>query len=228
MAAGVATSILSAGYGRFAKVSALLSVLGLPLAAAMFTELQAAELLEFEFERDRQRYEVVSSAYIDVPPEGVYIVLTDYAQLHRVSSLVVESANLGLDKAGRQLVYTHNKGCLAMFCRSLEKVEHLEAEPYSLITTTALPERSDVAYSHSEWRLRKEGRGTRLDYHLITDINFWVPPVIGNYVLSRWLKKGAARAIKRIEYYAWHELYGDENTESSTEAGSKDKAEQKL
>lgn len=179
----------------------------------------AAELLGFEFSRDKQRYEVVSAAYIDVPPEGVYAVLTDYTQLHRISSLVVESADLGVDEDGRHLVFTHNEGCLALICRSLKKVEHLEAKPFSLVTTVALPGRSDVEFSRSEWRLQREGRGTRMDYALVTDINFWVPPIIGNYMLSRWLEKGAGRAITRIEYYAWHELYGDKAPASATDVG---------
>lgn len=189
---------------------------------------QAAELLSFEFKRDRQRYEVSSVAYIDVAPEGVYAVLTNYAQLSRISSLVVESKILGTDEDGYPLVYTLSKGCLAMFCRSLEKVERLRAEPFELIITDALSEQSDVAFSHSEWRLQKEGRGTRLAYQMSTDISFWVPPVIGNYVLSRWLEKGATNAVQRIEYFAWQSLYGDDTGPTEQEpadATKKDAAE---
>lgn len=203
-----------------APLVTLIITRGLPLGLLLMTQVGAAELLAFEFERNAQRYSVSSVAYIDVPPEGVYAVLTDYAQLSRISNLVVESKDLGIDEDGHQLVYTINKGCLAMFCRSLEKVERLRAVPFELIVTDAVAERSDVAFSHSEWRLLKEGRGTRLVYQMSTDISFWVPPVIGNYMLSRWLKKGAANAVQRIEYFAWHSLYGDDAGPTKPEPGS--------
>lgn len=198
------------------KTIAILLLISFALAQP--ATARAAELLDFEFKRSKQRYEVTSSAYIDVPPAGVYAVLTDYENLHRISRLVVESADLGHDEQGQHLVYTHNKGCLALFCRSLKKTERLQAEPVTWITTEAISAHSDVAFSHSEWRLQKEGRGTRLDYHLRTDINFWVPPVIGNLVLSRWLKKGAASALNRIEYFAWQHLYGDDQSDNAEDA----------
>lgn len=170
----------------------------------------ASELLNFEFARAGGRYSVQSAAYIDVPPAGVYAVLTDYQGLHRISNLVVKSAELEPDAQGRRRVYTLNKGCLALFCRSVEKTEYLQATPHSLVETIVIKELSDVAHSHSAWRLKPEGRGTRLDYEVETEINFWVPPVIGNYLLSRWLQKGADQALQRIEYYAWQALYGRE------------------
>lgn len=180
----------------------------------------AAELLNFEFAREGGRYTVQSQAYIDVPPGGVYAVLTDYQGLHRISSLVVRSAELEPDADGERRVYTLNKGCLALFCRSVEKTEYLKSTPYRLIETTVIPELSDVAHSHSTWRLQAEGRGTRLNYYVETEINFWVPPVIGNYLLARWLQKGAHQALQRIEYYAWHALYGRKPQATSTESES--------
>ena len=212
MAAGVATSATV----MVPKVHAHGITVPVTLLVTLMAPAQAAELLEFEFERAAQRYSVTSVAYIDVPPPGVYAVLTDYAQLHRISNLVVASADIGVNEDGDRLVYTLNHGCLAMFCRSLKKVERLQAEPFALIITEALPARSDVAFSHSEWRLKKEGRGTRLEYRLSTDINFWVPPVIGNFVLSRWLKKGATNAVQRIEYFAWHELYSEQGEQKGS------------
>lgn len=167
----------------------------------------AAELLEFEFSRDQRRYTVRSEAYIDVPPEGVYAVLTDYEHLHRLSSLVTESRELRPTADGERRVYTLNEGCVAFFCRSVEKIERLVATPHSQIETTVIAAQSDLGFGVSRWQLRPEGRGTRLVYNTETQVGFWVPPVIGNYLLSRWLKKGANNALARIEYYAWHTLY---------------------
>lgn len=172
-------------------------------------EARAAELLEFEFSREKRRYKVSSVSYIDVPPPGVFAVLTDYDNLHRISNLVSASAERPPGENGIRRVYTHNEGCLAWVCRSVEKLETLEATPHTRIVTSVIPEQSDVAFGRSEWRLSVEGRGTRLEYTLETEINFWVPPVIGNYLIAKWLKKGTRNALARIEYTAWHTLYDD-------------------
>ncbi len=177
----------------------------------------AAELLSFEFDRTGSRYTVNSESYIDVPPEGVFEVLSDYTGFHRISSLVVESRELGPGPEGEQRVFTKNSGCLGFFCRSISKVEALRTEPPLEITTTVIPEQSDVAFGHSQWRLAREGRGTHLIYSTATQINFWVPPMIGNYLLERWLRKGAKNALTNLEYYAWHTLYGDSEEEPEQE-----------
>lgn len=177
--------------------------------AWLATESRAAELLGFEFSRDGRRYTVRSAAYVDVPPEGVYAVLTDYARLHLISNLVTESRELEAAEDGTRRVYTLNEGCVAFFCRSVEKIETMEARPYSEIKTTVIAAQSDLGFGISRWHLSREGRGTRLVYETETEVGFWVPPVIGNYLLSRWLHKGTVNALQRLEYYAWHTLYGN-------------------
>jgi len=188
-----------------AKAGCLLSLSGLILPV-----VHAAEILTFEFERKGSRYIVRSESYIDVAPAGVFEVLSNYDKLHRISNLVEESKALEPAEEGAQLVYTKNSGCLALFCRTVEKVERLETDPPFRIVAEVIPERSDVSFSRSEWRLSKEGRGSHLSYSIETEISFWVPPVIGNFLLKRWLRTGAENALVRIEYYGWHALYGDQ------------------
>ncbi len=179
------------------------------LLCAWSASAGAAQLLEFEFERKGQRYTLRSESYIDVPPQGVFNVLSDYDGLHRISSLIVESRDLGAGPDGEHLVFTNNSGCLAFFCKSVKKVERLEVQPPNEIVTIVVPERSEVSYSRSRWVLEREGRGTHLSYSVDTEISFWVPPMIGNYLLRRWLRKGAKEALTFIEYYAWHSLYSE-------------------
>ncbi len=188
------------------------------LLMLLIATAQSAEMLEFKFERKGPRYTVHSEAYIDIAPEGVFQVLSDYDRLHLISNLVEESRELRPGENGERLVYTKNSGCLALFCRTVEKVERLEAVPPVRIITVVIPQRSDVSFSRSEWRLAPDGRGTRLSYAVETEVSFWVPPVIGNYLLSRWLRKGAVNALQRIEYYAWHALYGEDKNQPQGES----------
>jgi len=65
-----------------------------------------------------------------------------------------------------------------------------------------VPEQSDFNHSISEWRLQPDGDGTRILYHLEMEPKFWVPPIIGPWILQRRLARGGAAAVDRIERLA--------------------------
>ena len=73
------------------------------------------------------------------------------------------------------------------------------------IRSTAEPELSDFSFSQEEWRFKPEGRGTLVAFDFEFEPKFWVPPLIGPYILQRKLENDSAGAIDRIEAIA-HEL----------------------
>ena len=90
----------------------------------------------------------------------------------------------------------------SFFCKSMRRVERLEAEEPRFIRTVTLPERSDFEYATSEWLLEPEGHGTKVTYKLEMQPDFWVPPVVGPWFLKRTLMEGGTRAVNRIERLA--------------------------
>jgi hypothetical protein len=66
----------------------------------------------------------------------------------------------------------------------------------------AEPAKSDFKFSRERWRLVKDGEGTLLIYDFEMEPAFWVPPVIGPYVIKRSLASGGVDAIDRIEALA--------------------------
>src|SRR5690606_5872273 len=97
--------------------------------------------------------------YLAAPPAAIYDVLLDYDDdaYGRISEIYKESGYLAPDTDGTPLVYTRVEGCLLFFCRSMRRVERLEAVAPSFIRTTTVPERSDFKYSVSRLRLEPEG-----------------------------------------------------------------------
>jgi polyketide cyclase/dehydrase/lipid transport protein len=163
------------------------------------TAVRAAEILRLDVERDGGCYRLFSITHIDAEPEAVFARLTDYDDFERVSSAYKESHYVASNTGGAPIVYTRIEGCVVFFCRSVSRVERLETEAPRVIRATAVPERSDVAYSRSEWILEPEGGGTRVTYSLTIRPNFWIPPLLGPWMLRKGLLKDAELAANRVE-----------------------------
>ena len=65
------------------------------------------------------------------------------------------------------------------------------------------PETSDFRYSWERWQFTPEEGGTVLmRYQFEMEPGFWVPPVIGPFMIRRTLREGGIEAVDRIERIA--------------------------
>ena len=185
------------GRGTAAALAALL----LAFATA---STQAVEFDTLNVDKRGKRYFVDSQVVMAACPASVYHVLTDYDDnaFTRVSKVFVESRFLERDEQGNGLVYTRAKGCIAFFCKELERVEELKVQPNRHIEAITIPERSDAKFSHARWALDAEGEATRVTYAMEFEPDFWVPPLLGTAVVYYQLKKQARVAAERVEALA--------------------------
>jgi hypothetical protein len=166
--------------------------------------VQSATLDSLEVTRDRGRYELNAHTFLAAPAEGIYSVLLEYDddKFRRISSVYKESRYLDPDSDGTPIVYTRMEGCIMFFCKSMERVERLQTREGRYIRTDALPEQSDFSYSFSEWTLEPTEGGTHMEFTLVMEPTFWVPPIVGPWVIKKILSSGGIRAITRIERMA--------------------------
>lgn len=191
------------------RLAASILVIGAALAPAA----NAAELLSVKVEKDGRRYRVQSETRFDAPTEAVFTVLTDYERFHRISSVFKESRFLEPAPDGTPRVYTRMQGCVAFYCRTIERTERLETEPGEQIVVTAEPENSDFAYGWARWRFREDGEtgeATIVNYEMEMEPAFFVPPLIGPFFLKRTLRHRAVDAVDRIEALAQEEAAAPE------------------
>lgn len=163
-----------------------------------------ASLQQVRVEREGRRFHLVADAEMEATATAIYDVLVDYDddRFGQISEIYKESGYLAPDDDGTPIVYTLVEGCLVVFCRSMRRVERLEAIKPRFIRTTALPERSDFKYSQSEWVLVQDGDVTSITYQLTIEPDFWLPPFVGPWYLKRILQRGGIRAVARIEELA--------------------------
>jgi Polyketide cyclase / dehydrase and lipid transport len=173
--------------------------LGVILAASI---VQGATLDSVIVRYDAGRYALDADAYLAAPREAIFVILTDYDRFGRISSVYKEYGFKDPAPDGTPIVFTRMEGCVLIFCRSLMRVELLEAKAPGFIRTITLPEQSDFKRSVSEWQLTPEGDGTRISYHLEVVPKFWVPPIVGPWILQRKLQSGGEKAVERIERLA--------------------------
>jgi Polyketide cyclase / dehydrase and lipid transport len=179
-----------------ARLSLLLC--GLLLAAG----LHAAELRSVEVSRVDDRYRLTSEVWFDTDIDAIFAVFLDYDLAARFTSFIVEARNLEPGENGQRRFYIRNHGCVWFFCRAFERTGHVEHKQRSFIRSTAEPELSDFVFSLEEWRFQPEGRGTLVAYDFEFETKFWIPPLIGPFVLQRKLERDSADAIHRIEAIA--------------------------
>lgn len=176
-----------------------LALLSLPLALTA----NAAEIRSIKIDRNGDRYTLVSITHFDATPRQVFQVLIDYDRLAAISETIKESRYLKSDDDNHSLVFTRIGACVLFYCKTIVKVERLETiEPRSIVTT-AIPARSDVRYSRSEWKLEANNDGsTNVVYQLEFEPDFWVPPLIGPFLIKRKLIDFGDAAVDKIEAIA--------------------------
>lgn len=178
----------------------------LPLAAAAIVLISggtlSADLRDVTVEKEEKRYRLTSETRFDASVADLYRVLIDYDLFTEFSSVFVESRNLRAAANGKPRYFTRMEGCMLLFCKSFVRIGELTLTPHSEIIAMADPKQSDFNYSRERWQLVADGDGVLLKYEFELEPSFWVPPVIGPYVMKRVLRAGGSDAVDRIEALA--------------------------
>lgn len=177
--------------------------IGLGLCATIVAVAASAATIDsIDVGRDGGTYRLHAESFLEASPEAIVDVLLDYERFGRISSVYKDYGYLEPLPDGTPVVFTRMEGCLLFYCKSMTRVERLEAASPESIRTVTLPERSDFKRSISEWSLERVATGTRMTYTLEMEPDFRIPPVIGPWYIKRILKRGGGRAVDRIERLA--------------------------
>ncbi|MEM1264314.1 MAG: SRPBCC family protein [Pseudomonadota bacterium] len=173
---------------------------GVALAGVLLVNpLCAADLLSVSVERDGRRYVIESTSRYDASSAALAHVLLDYDNFTQVSSVFKEARYLEPTDDGVRRGYTRVEGCVLFFCQSIERIDQINVADGPLITAVAEPEPDDFRYSHGSWRFEPEDDAVVIHYRLEMEPGFWIPPLIGPYILKRRLIDGAVDAMQRVE-----------------------------
>lgn len=184
-------------------------LLPVTLAALLLQAAAAAELRAIDVGYDGEIYTVDSVVWFDAPQDAVYEVFADWDLSPQFSSAIVEAGNITVGEDGRRGYFVKNRGCFLFYCRSVERRGTVEATPATELIASADPAGSDFELSEERWTFQREGDGTLVHYSLRMTPSFWVPPLIGPYVIKRKLREDGGEALNRIEAIAQARAAGD-------------------
>ncbi|HKJ70230.1 MAG TPA: SRPBCC family protein [Gammaproteobacteria bacterium] len=161
----------------------------------------AATIRHLEVQREGDAYTVRFEGVVDAEPDRVFALLTDFGRLTRLNPGIVEAGRVGTGD-GEVRVRTVLEGCVAFFCRRMERVQRVRSSDRRLIRTRMVPADSDFRAGRGRWQLAAVAGGTRIRYRARMVPDFWVPPLIGPWAIKRELRDNLRILVKRLERLA--------------------------
>lgn len=174
-----------------AAIRALVVTLGLLAAASVRAEVDAQVAVE------DGRYHLTVDARVDAAPEAVRALLLDYADFASLSSSVNESTVVRAGPPAR--VRLVNRVCVAFICRTLVSIQDIRETIDGTFVGRVIPDESDFAWGESRWRIDGENGGSRLTVESGLEPAFWVPPLVGPWLVRRALVAEVREVIANLE-----------------------------
>lgn len=159
----------------------------------------AAEVNWIKVSRDGGRVDVRSEFVIEASATDVHAALLSYDQFAQMGDTFAESRYLEPAADGTPRIYTRTEGCIAFFCKTIERYARIEIQSQDKIIVIADPERSDAELSVETWTLTPNGDSTIVGYRHELETGFWMPPLLGNMIIKRSVKSGTEKAAVRVE-----------------------------
>lgn len=163
--------------------------------------ISAGEVSHSHVDYDDGHYLVRLVMKIEAEMETVYAILTDFDNLHELNRSIKQSRLLK-SEGKHHLVKIEAEGCVWFFCQQLIQTQWVTEQGRGYISAVTLPEKSNLEYGRVLWHIRQQGEYTIISYR--TDIvpGFFVPPLIGPYIMKKRLLKKAQETIQTIEQIA--------------------------
>ena len=147
-------------------------------------------------------YTVSFDMRLDADAASVRALMTDYDRLDRLSDIVIDSHVLDVLADGSKRIQLDVRACVWIFCRTVRRVEDVTTLENGDLSTNALPERSDFSHAVERWRILATPGGTRLLYNAQLTPNFFVPPLLGPYLMKQAIRRELISAAQHLEALA--------------------------
>lgn len=173
------------------------------LLALATPSLSASSVEHAEIRFDGSNYRYRFTAHLDAPAAAVRGVMTDYERLSRINDDIIVSRVITVydeHSLKRQLLMKH---CVLVFCFDLNFVERVELRSDGDIVTTVVPGEGNFRQGETVWHIEAlPDGGTRVTTAADQEPDFFIPPVIGPFIMKRSFLKEITETTRRIEALA--------------------------
>jgi hypothetical protein len=166
---------------------------------AMLVALQAMALDKEDVDiREEAGVYSIRMAF-DVPATVGQIrsVLTDFAHPSRLSPAVTAREVLG-DKDGVVRVRTEFRDCVVFLCKTMLLI-HDVTSTANEVRAVVVPGESDFRHGFLQWSIDDAGAaGSHVAFEAVMEPNFFVPPIIGGYLVRNALRKQVLTTARNL------------------------------
>ncbi len=179
-----------------------LLILAFAVALSSMAPAAAVNIYELEITHSKRTYLVAFDVLIDAEPARTRELLSDYRQWRRLSDTLSEVQLLRTFPDGHQRIRLRFHSCMLFFCKTIQQTKDVVIHSNGDIVTTMVPEHNDFSSGWEHWRFRAEHNKTRLIYHAVLEPDFYVPPLIGPWILKNTLSRTLTVTANRLEAIA--------------------------
>ena len=158
----------------------------------------AFELLAVESRHDGEEYFVRIEARFSAGADAVLAVLTDYDRIHELHPGLLESRGLGQVAPGVEEVYLRSEACVLVFCREMDRVEHVRVAGHTLYAED-VPRRGSFRSGATSWHFTPDGSGTMLEYETRFVPTFAPVPVLGPGLLLDAVEEMTGEIMREVD-----------------------------
>ncbi len=178
-----------------------LSVIAL---AGVVTTVSAATIDDLTVKKVADHYLIVLHAHLAARAAAAYGVFANLANLRSINADVRRIEIAGGRGSEPVQLYTEIRACVLFYCRSIHETQTMtfvRKADGGEVYATVLP-RGDLRYGQARWLFRDSGTQTDLEVTADLQPAFPVPPLIGPWVVKRWLRLETERSSINIEKLA--------------------------
>jgi carbon monoxide dehydrogenase subunit G len=176
---------------------------GLLISLSLFPcVLLAGEILDSSVTHDGAVYRLSITARVNAPLAVVYQSITDFTSLAAINPSIEESQVLESQGANRLRVRSVIRVCILVFCKRVVQVQDVTLVDSRTVVATMVPGAGDFRAGSARWELTAVGTATQLHFTEAFEPDFWVPPVIGPWLIEKKLVREVAETAMYIEMQA--------------------------
>jgi hypothetical protein len=177
----------------------LLSCVSLPV------DVHGAQVLTTSVTLLGGRYFLHSEVLVRAPVSAVRTLLTDYEKLPRLNPNLKRVAILKRLQDGGVRMRMTSDLCILALCLSFHWIQEVRTLPGGDIVMTIFPGWGDFREGGGRWRLLADDGGTRLTFDVDLVPNFWIPSVLGPWLMKRKLAEETYETATGLERIAVQE-----------------------
>jgi len=169
----------------------------------------AGEILELSVIQEHDEYKLRIVAVLDAPENYVYNVITDYEHAYRINPTITSVDIFPTDDENKVRVQHYSTHRIGPLSFDITWAGDIVETGHGGIHITTVPEISSFDSGSALWEINTLEDRTYVLHESSMKPNFFIPPIIGSYIMKKYMEEETLAIFDRIERLAQIKLYRD-------------------